>query len=233
MALTEIKIKALKPRSVRYLVTDGRGLCIEMLPSGKLSWILRYRLHGRPEKLVMGRYPDLSLKVAREERDRFAGVIAKGKSPAKEKKLAKLAPAGDATVQEFGELYFVDNVQRNVKDPRNVRRYLEKEIYPAFGKKPLKDVTAADVQALVFRKRDNGPARVRQLSCQASGREQNRVVMSSKVSLQRRGPPASFGTLASARRPCKAFLQEGRELPILPADISICWTSPASRVLGR
>jgi hypothetical protein len=45
MALTDTRIRALKPRRVRYLVTDGRGLCLEVLPSGKFSWLflLRHR----------------------------------------------------------------------------------------------------------------------------------------------------------------------------------------------
>jgi hypothetical protein len=37
-----------------------------------------------------------------------------------------------------------------------VRRYLDKEIYQAFGNESLRDVTSAEVQELVFRKRDNG-----------------------------------------------------------------------------
>jgi hypothetical protein len=32
--LTDAAIKALKPRQVQYLVTDGRGLCLEVLASG-------------------------------------------------------------------------------------------------------------------------------------------------------------------------------------------------------
>src|ERR1700744_2386604 len=64
--LTDAKIKALTPAVVRYLVADGNGLNLEVLPSGKLSWIFRYRLRGKPEKVAIGRYPEMSLKRARE-----------------------------------------------------------------------------------------------------------------------------------------------------------------------
>jgi hypothetical protein len=47
-------------------------------------------------------------------------------------------------------------VLRNRKKPEEILRYLEREIYLAFGDKLLQDVTALDVQALVYRKRDNG-----------------------------------------------------------------------------
>ncbi|QNI31592.1 DUF4102 domain-containing protein [Alloacidobacterium dinghuense] len=60
MPLTDAKIKALKPRVSRYLVTDGRGLSLDILPSGKMSWLYRYRVNGKQEKVVLGRYPDLT-----------------------------------------------------------------------------------------------------------------------------------------------------------------------------
>ncbi len=59
-------------------------------------------------------------------------------------------------MREFAERYYREVVVRSRKDPRNLRRYLDNEILPALGKKVLREVTAADVQSLVFRKRDNG-----------------------------------------------------------------------------
>jgi integrase len=156
MALTDSGIRALKPREKRYVVTDGRGLCLEVLPTGKLTWLYRYRLKGKSEKVVIARYPDLSLKAARNKRDTLAGFVSRGQSPAREKQLAKLAVASNSTMGEFAERYYREVVVRNRKDPRSLRRYLDKEILPALAKKVLSEVTATDVQSLVFRKRDNG-----------------------------------------------------------------------------
>jgi integrase len=156
VALTDTGIRALKARRARYLVTDGRGLCLEVLPSGRFSWLYRYRFKGRPEKMWLGRYPDLSLKMARCERDKQAALLAGGRSPSKEKRLAKMAVTRDCTMGEFSERYYHDIVLRDRKDPSDMRRYLDNEILPILGPKPLSQVTAADVQTLVFRKRDNG-----------------------------------------------------------------------------
>jgi integrase len=60
------------------------------------------------------------------------------------------------TVREFGERYFSEVVTRDWKNPTPVRRYLERDIYPALGNRPLQEVSPVDVQAVVFRKRDNG-----------------------------------------------------------------------------
>ena len=156
MALTDAGIKALKPRAGRYMVSDGRGLSLDVLPSGKMSWLYRYRLNASYGKVNLGRYPDLTLKAAREKRDDLAAQVANGKSPAEEKKRARAGTAGNPTVREFGERYFQEQVMRNWKNPNQIRRYLDNEIYPTLGDKLLKEVTALDVQAIVYRKRDNG-----------------------------------------------------------------------------
>src|ERR1035437_7682541 len=81
MAFTDAQIKALKPKASRYLVSDGRGLSLDVLPSGKMSWLFRYRLNASSEKVILGRYPDLTLKAARAKRDDLAAQVADGKSP--------------------------------------------------------------------------------------------------------------------------------------------------------
>ena len=85
MALTDAGIKALKPRDGRYIVTDGRGLSLEVLPSGKMSWLYRYRLDGKYGKVNLGHYPDLPLKTAREKRDELAGKSQRANPPQRRK----------------------------------------------------------------------------------------------------------------------------------------------------
>ena len=57
---------------------------------------------------------------------------------------------------EFGERYLREQVDKNWKDPSNERRNLEKGFFPEFGDRLLKDITAVDVQLVVYRKRDGG-----------------------------------------------------------------------------
>ena len=117
MALTDTGIRALKPRDGRYIVTDGRGLSLEVLPSGKMAWLYRYRLDGKYGKVSLGRYPDLSLKKAREKRDELAGKVAKGESPAEERKLARAGMPSNPTVKEFAERYYKEQVVKQVERP--------------------------------------------------------------------------------------------------------------------
>ncbi len=157
MALTDAQIKGLKPKAGRrYSKADGNGLLLDITPGGVRSWVFRYRLNGNREKVVLGHYPDLSLKAARTKRDKLAAEVARGESPATEKKLARAGMATNPTVREFAERYFSEIVVERWKDPKQIRRYLDNEIFPTLGEKALKDVDALDVQGLVYRKRDNG-----------------------------------------------------------------------------
>lgn len=156
MPLTDAKIKALKPKAARYLVSDGRGLSLDILPSGVMSWLFRYRRNGKQERVTLGQYPGMNLKLAREKRDEHAIEVATGESPAQKKKLERAGLATNPTVREFGDRYFKEQVLTRWKNPKDIRRYLDNEIYPTLGDKMLKELTALDVQALVYRKRDNG-----------------------------------------------------------------------------
>ena len=156
MPLTDAQIKALKPKTGRYSKADAGGLLLDVTPGGVRSWVFRYRLNGKREKLVLGRYPDMSLKEARADRDRHAATVRAGRSPFMEKKLARQGLSTDPSVQDFAERYYKEQIEKAWKDPKHIRRYIDNEIIPAFGKMRLKDVSAIDVQKLVYRKRDNG-----------------------------------------------------------------------------
>lgn len=84
---TDREIQNLKAQAKRFTVKDklNNGLFIEVKESGIKSWHYRYTLNGKQERLVIGRYPDLSLKEARQIRDESASMVAKGISPKKEK----------------------------------------------------------------------------------------------------------------------------------------------------
>ena len=156
MPLTDTAIRALKPKSVRYSRSDERGLVLEVFPTGGMLWHYRYRLNGKQERVTLGRYPALSLKLARAERDKRETMVAQGQSPAVQKQLAKQGAAPDTTVAEFGERFFREVVAKDRRDLTIPRRYFDKSIVPAIGSKAVRDVTTEDVRAIIWRKKDEG-----------------------------------------------------------------------------
>lgn len=156
MALTDTALKALKPKDKPYTLADERGLYVEVFPTGGVIWRFRYRLGGKQEKLTLGKYPALTLKNARVKRDEAAQAAAMGTSPAKQKQLAKVATADATTVAEFGERFFREIVAKDRQDVSIPRRYFDKAIVPAIGRKPVRDVTTEDVRAIIWKKKDEG-----------------------------------------------------------------------------
>lgn len=74
--LTETQIKAaIKNATSERLLNDGAGgrgtgsLVLNIRPGVSAQWFGKWKLAGKPQKLALGRYPDLSLKDAR---DKFA-----------------------------------------------------------------------------------------------------------------------------------------------------------------
>ncbi len=57
---------------------------------GKASWILRFRFNGRPREKVLSRYPELSLKAARDQARKDRGEIERGVDVAAAKQAVKV-----------------------------------------------------------------------------------------------------------------------------------------------
>jgi hypothetical protein len=81
MAISEVKLRNLKPRDKAYQESDGGGLFVEVLTSGGKIWRLRYRLADKQEKVTLGEYPTYSLAEARQWRTDCAALVKRGLSP--------------------------------------------------------------------------------------------------------------------------------------------------------
>lgn len=71
-----------KKRDSELVVADRDGLSARVSPSGGISFVMRYRLHGKPKKPTLGKYPFMSLKEARDENNRLRGFLQRGIDPA-------------------------------------------------------------------------------------------------------------------------------------------------------
>lgn len=84
MALSDTKLRSLKPGEKPYIETDEGGLHLEVMPGSAKVWRLRYRMGGRgskQEKITLGDYPTYSLAEARTWRDDCKALAGRGLSP--------------------------------------------------------------------------------------------------------------------------------------------------------
>lgn len=91
MPLTVTSINSARPRERSYKLFDGNGLFLLVEPSGSKLWRLKYRFGGKERKLALGRYPETSLKEARDRRANARKLIEEGVDPGEQKRAEKQA----------------------------------------------------------------------------------------------------------------------------------------------
>lgn len=148
MALTDTKVKSVKPTEKTQKLFDGGGLYLEVTPKGGKRWRLKYRFTGKEKLLSLGVYPEVKLKVARERRDELRKLLAEGVDPSANRKAAKAAAVDRASnsfetvAREWHEKYSKVWAESHSK---KLMRRLERDIFPWIGGMPISEVTAQDI----------------------------------------------------------------------------------------
>ena len=140
--LSDKKLKALlgSEREAPTMIADGEGLSVKVSVQGSVSWVFAYRLGGRGSKLeriTLGRYPDMPLKLAREKREQCRQWLAGGLDPKTEIELSTEETLKPVTVKDALEYWLVNYARRKRSDEELVRAQLRKHIYPRLGRYPL------------------------------------------------------------------------------------------------
>lgn len=146
MPLSELKIKAAKPREKAWKLTDGHGLYLEVMPSGSKYWRLKYRYLGKEKRLAVGVYPNTSLALAREKAGAARRLLAEGKDPSAEKQKARRAAILEAenTFEKLAREWFEQNQARwTPKHAKDILLRLEKDVFKDIGNMPVRDLTPA------------------------------------------------------------------------------------------
>lgn len=155
MALTDAKIRALKPRPKRYKVSDSSGLQLHVMPSGAKSWRVAYRFLGKQKSLTLGPYPEIGLGDARKQCAETHERIRKGEDPAFEKQKQKAA-----MVTAYGNLFrdvgkeYLDRMVAEGKATATLNKntwLLKNHAYPFIGDRPIEMLSVHDVLTVLRR----------------------------------------------------------------------------------
>ncbi|MCZ5880134.1 site-specific integrase [Vibrio parahaemolyticus] len=149
MPLSDAKLRAMlgkthsdsRPRKV----ADREGLCVLWWPTGKLSWIYRYRFANRQKDMTIGRYTSskesMTLKEARDKAALCRSWLDDGLDPKVEIKLKHEKNQNQKSVKDALE-YWLDNYAANNR--QNVEKHrsqFKRHIYPTLGSVPVERCT--------------------------------------------------------------------------------------------
>ena len=131
---------------------DGYGLFLLVSPSGGKWWRLKYRFGGKAKTLSLGVYPTIGLKQARELAYKARQTLARGVDPGAERKAEKARRSGAESFEGVAREWF----KRFSRDwtpehAETVIQRLEKNVFPWLGTRPVGEIAAPELLAVLRR----------------------------------------------------------------------------------
>lgn len=151
---------------------DGGGLFLELMPSGSKKWRLKFRFNGRENRMSFGDYPTVSLSDARERREAAKKLLASGADPARRRDDARRREVelSEARFSVVADEWINARCARWSDGHTNrIRKLLENDIYPDLGKRPISEIRACELLAVVRKIEKRGALEVAKKSLQTCG----------------------------------------------------------------
>jgi integrase len=143
----QIREAKTKPDQSVTCLFDGGGLYVEIHKTGVKRWRLKYRHEGKAHVISLGRFPEVSLKEARQMRDRLREILRKGGDPAAEQQAARSAQRKQNDSQEEPCLLKVAEKWRerwkthvSEQTEKEIWANLEHNVFPEMGLLPISRV---------------------------------------------------------------------------------------------
>ncbi len=152
MPLSDVQIRSAKPAPKVAKLSDGGGLQLWLMPNGSKLWRLAYRIADKQKVLALGSYPVLSLADARDRRDAAKRLLSTGIDPADQRRRDRHdADASRANTFSALAAELLDKKRREGKASNTIgkREWLYGFAAKELGPRPIRDITAADVLAVL------------------------------------------------------------------------------------
>lgn len=148
MPLTDTALRAAKPTEKTQKFFDGNGLYLLITPKGAKSWRLKYRFQGKEKLISLGPYPLVSLKEARERSLVARKTLEGGIDPSAERKQAKNKTQNtfELVAREWHEM---QSTKWTKTTATAVMQRMQRNFFPFIGAKPIDEVTAPEILALL------------------------------------------------------------------------------------
>jgi integrase len=145
------------PQAGQAFVRDDviKGFALRLIKTGGKSFVFEGRIKGRMRRVTIGRYPDVTVAVARQKALEIRAAIGRGDNPAD----ARLLEKHESTFGRLADRYLSDYALPH-KKPRSVaddKYYLARYIPSGWRSRRLSDIARTDIEQLHSRlARDHG-----------------------------------------------------------------------------
>lgn len=144
------------PPGLNAVRVDGaRGLYARMFDTGAITWVFRFKLHGKSRQMALGPYPAVSLAAARQgARDAYAKVKA-GIDPIEQERQeaeeARAAVARRVTFAKYAAEYMEARAS-TFKTPKAAKLWLatlRDYAFPVIGAVRVNEITERHIQVIM------------------------------------------------------------------------------------
>lgn len=160
MSLSDVKVRNARASDKTIKLSDSNGLYLEVRTTGSKIWRYRFYLpNGKDSRYTIGEYPAVSLSDARAERDRVRALVRKGINPTAARRDDELrAEAEAANTFKTVALEWIEKKRSTWTDGscKQVESFLKINCYPAFGDKPIREITAHEILAVLRKMEERG-----------------------------------------------------------------------------
>jgi len=143
MSLKDVQIRALRAAQRPFKKADGKGLYVEVSPTGSKLWRYKYRYAGKEKRLTFGAHPEVTLAEARRRREEARAKLEQGIDPGLEKKQKKAAAkvSAENSFEAVANEYICKMGKEGRADATLTKaRYFLGVLRPAIGTMPVSDV---------------------------------------------------------------------------------------------
>lgn len=157
--LTDKEISNAKPRDKSYRIADGNNLYLEVSPAGGKLWRFRYRVDGKEKLLALGKYPTITGPKAREAAEKVRAKLREGIDPSAERQAEKerKAIAPDNSFETIARTWLAGVAPKLAANTRAKHKtFLEQDVFPWIGARPIAELAAPDVLAVIKRIESRG-----------------------------------------------------------------------------
>ena len=175
MPLSDAKLRTVRPTGDRFELPDREGLSLRVGIKGTMTWTLTYRVRGQGEagegrvvrlagpkrRMTLGAYPAMNLSAARDAARLARSQAASGVDPGAAQRAQAAAQAGAMTVSGLIDHYVTHHLRPNLRSGGAVEAKLRRHVLPAWGDRPVAQITRGDLLVLLDRVRSGGDVSVK------------------------------------------------------------------------
>ncbi|HBZ43710.1 MAG TPA: integrase [Maritimibacter sp.] len=129
--------------------SDGAGLWLYKREDGGAQWVLRYTIYSKRHEMGLGRFPDITLREAREEADKWRAVVRGGKDAIKERDRQRTVAQRNQNILADVAHDAFESRKAELKGDGKAGRWfspLELHVLPKLGKMPVSEIDQRDIR---------------------------------------------------------------------------------------